>query len=329
MKGFGAYMEITKEMKKRMQFYEIESLVYRVSDHLPKKFYVRKQYGGRNIISIEQGRKKIIEGICGNEPFMVGRYGTSEGRALAEYFEIQCGLRKDYKKRTKSFLCCNAGFFPEDSKSIDKWGELLTELSPECDVLGVMNFYCEGWVVENLCPDAILMPNGGVASGSKGYTHCLENKRVLVVHPMNETIEQQYNNKRELIFPESNALPRFDLQTIKAVNTQADETDDRFSTWFDALDYMTEEVSKRDFDVAIIGCGAYGFPLAARIKQMGKKAIHMGGAVQTLFGIKSSRGDSNASINKFYNDAWVYPDEADRPKGFEKIENGCYWGPTK
>jgi hypothetical protein len=237
-------------------------------------------------------------------------------------------LRKDYLPRTKHYLCCNAGFFPNETKEINKWAELLRDLSSECDIYGVMNFYCEGWLVENVCTNAILMPNGGIASGSKGYTGCLEGKRVLVVHPMNKTIEKQYFNKRKRIFPGSNALPEFELQTIKAVNTQADEEDVRFRTWFDALDYMTDEIAKRDFDVALVGCGAYGFPLAARVKQMGKSAILMGGAVQHLFGIKSMRGDNNASIRGLYNDAWVYPDESDRPKGFEKIEGGCYWKPN-
>ena len=314
-------------MKKQLAKYKLESFIYRISDHSPKKFYKRTHYGNQNFLSIEEGRKKIISLVDSGKPFMVGRYGTSEGRALAEYHEIKYKLRKDYLPRTQKFLCCNAGFFPEDTKSINKWGELMSNLSPECDILGIMNFYCEGWIVENLCPNAILMPNGGIASGAKGYTHCLEGKKILVVHPMNETIENQYHNKRQLIFPGSNALPEFDLQTLKAVNTQADETDSRFSSWFDALDYMTDEVSKKDFDIALVGCGAYGFPLSARIKQMGKSAIHMGGAVQTLFGIKSARGDSNKYISGMYNDAWVYPDEKDKPKGFEKVEGGCYWAP--
>lgn len=314
-------------MKKQLIKYELESLIYRISDHSPKKFYKRTHYGDRKILSTEEGRNNIISLVNSGKPFMVGRYGTSEGRTLSEYYEIKYKLRKDYLPRTKKFLCCNAGFFPDDSKSINRWAEIMSELSEECDVLGIMNFYCEGWIVENLCPNAILMPNGGIASGSKGYTHCLEGKKILVIHPMSETIENQYHNKRRLIFPDSNALPEFDLQTLKAINTQADETDSRFSTWFDALDYMTDEISKRDFDIALVGCGAYGFPLAARIKQMGKSAIHMGGAVQTLFGIKSARGDSNKYISSMYNDAWVYPDEKDKPKGFEKVEGGCYWAP--
>jgi threonine dehydrogenase-like Zn-dependent dehydrogenase len=39
---------------------------------------------------------------------------------------------------------------------------------------------------------------------------------------------------------------------------------------------MIDEIGKIDFDVAILGCGAYGLPLAAAIKGMGKQAIHLG-----------------------------------------------------
>ncbi len=322
-------MEITNKMRIRMNYYQLESFIYRVSDHMPKKFYKRDHYGERKILSNQEGKKAIVDAFKSEKPFMIGRYGTSEGRALAEYYQIKCGLRKDYLPRTKKFLCCNAGFFPDDSESINKWAELMTDLSGECDIMGVMNYYCEGWVVEHLSPNSILLPNGCIAPGSDGYTNYLEGKKVLVVHPMVKTIEDQYLNKRKLIYPDTNVLPEFDLQTLKAVNTQGDETDSRFSTWFDALDYMTEEISKKDFDIAIVGCGAYGFPLAARIKQMNKTAIHMGGGVQYLFGIKSLRGDNNRSINKFYNDAWVYPDNTEVPKGFEKIEGGCYWAPQK
>ena len=258
---------------------------------------------------------------------MVGRYGTSEGRALAEYYQIKLGFRKEYSSKTRQILCCNAGFFPNDTKAIDQWAELLSELSEECDIMGIMNYFCEGWIVEKLCPKAMLMPNSGIASGEHGYTHCLEGKKVLVIHPMTKTIEEQYKNHRKEIFPGTNVLPEFQLITLKAVNTQADEVDCRFKDWFEALDYMTEEIQKIDFDIAIIGCGAYGFPLAARIKKMGKTAIHMGGAVQFLFGIKSVRSDINPSINCNYTDAWIYPDESERPKGSEKIENGCYWKP--
>lgn len=33
-----------------------------------------------------------------------------------------------------------------------------------------------------------------------------------------------------------------------------------------------------EFDIAIIGCVDYGFPLAAHIKRIGKQATHIGDA---------------------------------------------------
>ena len=93
----------------------------------------------------------------------------------------------------------------------------------------------------------------------------------------------------------------------------------------DAVDYMYDEAMKRDFNVAILGCGAYGFPLAARIKQAGKQAIHLGGATQILFGIKGSRWDNNPFISKLYNSNWIRPNESEKPTNSGSVENSCYW----
>jgi hypothetical protein len=103
------------------------------------------------------------------------------------------------------------------------------------------------------------------------------------------------------------------------------QKDDRFEDWFQALDYMTEEALKKDFDVAIIGCGAYGFPLAARLKEAGKQVIHMGGATQLLFGIRGNRWDAKEEYQALINDAWCRPAENEKPKSAGKVENQCYW----
>lgn len=63
-------------------------------------------------------------------------------------------------------------------------------------------------------------------------------------------------------------LPDFDLTVIKAMQTIAYAKGARFKDRFEALDYMTEQMEHTSFDVAIIDFGAYGFPLAARIKYM-------------------------------------------------------------
>ena len=99
------------------------------------------------------------------------------------------------------------------------------------------------------------------------WSEALAGKKILVIHPFNKTIENQYHNKRTLLFKDERVLPEFaSLQTIKAVQTLAGNKV-TYKDWFAALDYMKSEIDQKDFDVAILGCGAYGFPLAAHVKQ--------------------------------------------------------------
>ena len=83
-----------------------------------------------------------------------------------------------------------------------------------------------------------------------------------------------------------------------------------------------------EFDIAIIGCGAYGLPLAAKIKKSGKQAIHLAGATQLLFGIKGKRWEENADfsyVRKWFNEEWVYPSDEDKLENGNCVEGGCYW----
>ena len=315
-----------KPSKKLMLECGFRARMLQVRRNIPigqKKKHV-DHYGDSPVLAVNDGRRLIIEAVQKGSPYMVARFGTSEGRALNEYWTRKLwSVKRDYSDGVKKELCVNAGFFPCESEMIDKWAEMETEACADLDLLGTMDFVGEEWIYRTFCHGASLMRASGISSAAKGWTWCLEGKKVLVIHPFADTIISQYTNHREEIFPGSNSLPLFDLKCIKAVQTIADATDDRFETWFDALDYMTEEVGKQDFDVALLGCGAYGFQLASRIKRMGKTAVHMGGSLQTLFGIKGSRWDKQYS--SMYNYAWVYPSEEETPAGAEKVEGGCYW----
>lgn len=89
---------------------------------------------------------------------------------------------------------------------------------------------------------------------------------------------------------------------------------------------MKEEISNLNFDIALIGCGAYGLPLGSFIKtKMNKIAIHMGGALQILFGIKGYRWDNHEEISKMYNSFWIRPKDNEKPSMYQNIEGGCYW----
>ena len=100
---------------------------------------------------------------------------------------------------------------------------------------------------------------------------------------------------------------------------------------------MEDKISEIDFDIAILGCGAYGLPLAAHIKRMGRQAIHLGGGTQLLFGIKGRRWEENyvwkyptpvkldLNYKDLFNEHWVRPSREETPQNAQRVEDGCYW----
>ena len=155
------------------------------------------------------------------------------------------------------------------------------------------------------------------------WSAALSGNKVLVVHPFSKTITEQYK-KRDKLFANKTVLPDFELITLKAVQSIGG-TKVPFATWFDALDFMCNKISKTDFDVAIIGAGAYGMPLASFVKSIGKKAVHLGGVTQMLFGIRGKRWDKQALQYNLYNKHWVRASQDETPDNFKAVEKGCYW----
>ena len=133
----------------------------------------------------------------------------------------------------------------------------------------------------------------------------MKGRKVLVVHPFKELIQQQYARRKE-IFPDKEILPDFDLKVVKAIQSSGDTTPEDYQNWSEALDALYNQCMKSDFQVALLSCGSYAVPLAARLKAAGKQAIVVGGMLQLMFGIKGARWEaSRPDIVAMYNEAWV------------------------
>lgn len=272
----------------------------------------------------------IIGALSSDRPLMISRYGSNELDTTLNYKKNHplSFLRRIYPfwigDRTKKKMKVEAGFFPSNDKTLSLFSDLIYRITSNIDILGV-------WVGnENLMPlpdecIKIFLPRLEPFWSINPWTAQLKNKKVLVIHPFAESIKSQYA-KREILFANKDVLPEFaSLTVIKAVQSIGGETNG-FKTWFDALQYMENEIDKVDYDVALIGCGAYGMPLAAHCKKMGKKAVHLGGSLQLLFGIRGNRWETEQDIYmQFMNEHWVRPLESERPAGAQNVENACYW----
>lgn len=195
----------------------------------------------------------------------------------------------------------------------------------EIDILG--SYVKSEFLFTNELKNAIKISHDGYYAPffwQNPWTKCLRNKKVLVVHPFAEDIKNQYENHRLKIWDNPDVLPEFELIAYKAVQSIM-RNKVGYATWFDALQKMKDDISKIDYDIALVGCGAYGMPLAAYCKQMGKSSIHLAGWLQVLFGIVGKRWEDNPRVAPYINEYWIRPSSSNIPIGVEKVENGCYW----
>jgi hypothetical protein len=271
-------------------------------------------------------------------PVMVGRFGSSELLAIRTYLGMtvpRTGLDRAVAFVTErpgplrwrddlrvNFATC-AGMFPTDDATLERFSKRMLSDMPLLDVLG-SSLPGED-VVRSRFPKATIVPLHDLEPYyfARPWTTALAGARVLVIHPFAETIARQYE-KRTRLFANEAVLPDFSLRTMKAVQSIAGQKVS-FSSWFEALSAMEEEVEGTQFDVAIIGAGAYGFPLAAQVKRMGRKAIQLGGPTQILFGIRGRRWDERPEFVAMYNDDWVRPAPNEVPQNATRVEGGCYW----
>lgn len=284
-------------------------------------------FAGHVVHSQSKANERIKEAILSNKPFMFGRHGSNEIQMAFHGQMLDKGIieKIDCKKLTAS--CEHSGFFPVEEEMFRKFNELIIEATEQCDIYGAFRAVAEDYYMsEYLKKDAVVTHTNTMDFWryEEPFTYALKGKKVLVVHYLAEQIEEQYK-KRDKLFENKKVLPEFELRTFKAVQTIAGQKDPRFANWFEALDYMCEEIQKIDFDIAILGCGAYGMPLSAKIKKMGKQSIYMGGVLQMLFGIRGRRWDAEPKAAALYNEHWVSPDAGSVPKGSNSVEGGCYW----
>lgn len=308
-------------------------LYYAIRFVLRKKFHIKMKYSNNEMVSHEEASRYIEDKLLKSEPFMAGRMGYFEQAVLRMY---EFNKKKKYVTVMNNIYNC-AGFFPNDISLGHRFTDVMKDAYGQCDLLG-----CNYELLENYFINTCMSRDSNLVRSFDIYDVCrdkttwsraLKGKKVLVVTPFTDSVEYQYAKREKLFVSEPDILPEFTLLTYRSLLTVGDLRDDRFENWFEALAFMEKEILELDFDVALLGCGAYGFPLAASIKKSGRAAIHLGGTLQLLFGIMGRRWDGSrfggiehmpSYIARFYNEDWTYPIEG-KPEEAGKVEYGPYW----
>lgn len=263
----------------------------------------------------------ITSALNNKEPFFAGRLGWLEGYAVN-----QADIKGSPSKEIISKLRTNAGLFPECSETFKYFYLKYNDALKHVDLLALMRTDAETNLLKRRKSPKLYceLPDLEPYFHSTPWSSALAGLNVLIIHPFARSIESQYNSSRKKLFDNPKVLPEFSLKTIISPQTIGDSTNG-FKSWPEAFESLCVKVKSFDYDVAIIGCGAYGFPLGAFVKSMGKVAIHLGGATQLLFGVSGKRWRDNPLFDGIINENWITPFKSERPPGWESIEGGCYW----
>ena len=270
-------------------------------------------------------------------PLAMGKIGTSE-LLVMEYPERW--IRSPWPssaswRRPAERLFHSGGLFPVCKQIFNRFVLEYADSVRSMDLVsqwqetGTYESALEQALLDRLCPQAtrvgyfflrILNPRAV-------WLDDLASLRWLVIHPFAMSIRHQLPRLAGLnVYSDSSHgnLARRALDTVTIPCPQLPYmVPPRHRDWFQALEELKARMEKqRDlFDIALIGAGAWSMPLVAHAKKLGKKGMHLGGALQLLFGIKGGRFDRDG----IYNDQWIRPLTEERPANHRLMENGAYW----
>jgi len=150
------------------------------------------------------------------------------------------------------------------------------------------------------------------------WTHALRGKKLLIISPFVDLIQAQSKS----VYP-IDLFPQCTFVYLKPPMTQASENNRGWDVEYTDFCTLLRTV---EFDVALCSCGGYGNPVCTFIYEtLQKSAIYVGGVLQMYFGIYGNRWikERKDVLNLYMNTDWTRPNQ--KPKGYEKVENGCYW----
>ena len=268
----------------------------------------------------EESNNSILDLIKTNKNFQITRVGLGGETAVSSL--VLSGIQPNHQVLNWFFV--NAGFY--GSNDLLTYSNLYKEACDNSDLHAYWNFPGFIEMEDFLVPDnKKLIDPGSLESFrfDKPWTKALEGKKVLIISPFKETIDNQIKLKNKIwknqdILPDATYITYQSVQSIGGVGPHKD--------WYDSFNIMCRDISEIEFDVALLGCGSYGLPLSNFIKMnLKKSSVYIGGGLQLYFGIKGKRWDSSDDIIKHYNDFWVRPNSHEIPQFGNLVEGGCYW----
>jgi hypothetical protein len=257
------------------------------------------------------------------EGFAAGKIGVTE-RTWLRYPIVRREEADERRRRAFELVLAfkslrQAGIFPASPDFYARWAELYVEEVRRLDCIGLVpGAYVES--LELLAHHAITGPLLVAANDQQPdrssphdpagcYLDSFRGRDLLLVAPFAEFLCTRANARTFEAVWAKTGKPWFHPRSVQAIEVPygfSSGTQAKYATSLDVRDELLEEISRREFDVALIAAGGLGIPLAAAIAAAGRVAISLGGHLQIVFGVLGERWRGKESWQRrYFNDAWT------------------------
>ena len=325
--------------------YDIDKKKYELFNHI---IFILSMYGyditkkfHNNIYDDDIGIQVLCKQISNQDKFCISRIGGIEYDAYGHYLLYGYDPNSIFYKNM--FKYC--GYYDLDNKKniydeyMIKYQECLrssslimvanSKLESSMKFLSVSNQYFMKDVIYPTS-DNILSTITHIPKISYGilesfnyfgtFYPMLDNKKILIISPFEEEIRLQLEIKDQL-FDKNIKYPNF--AKVEYINTYL--TTNNYTTphrnWKETYNYYKDIINTKDFEICLLICGAYAYPLSNYIyNTLNKSCIHIGGIGQLFFGIRGGRYNNLTYFTRMMNDNWIYPHQIIN-KNSDGVEN--------
>ena len=277
--------------------------------------------------TLKDDNQKIIELIKNNKPFIISRLSDNATKTAVS-------LDKGENFTKFKNIITHDGIYYTDIKDLKFFGKKHNECLENSDLLASFkginkeeeDYYFAKYEKLIKVWSRILEPFYILQENETPWSHFLINKKVLIINPFVKSFQKQIDKEWKMFEDKHIFLPDQQFVFYKAYNTLAGNHP--HSSWLETFEIMKNDISKLDFDIALLGCGGYGLPLCNFIKmELKKSAIYIGGGLQLLFGVKGKRWENHPDIGKIIKDngQFISPSGDEILNNNNSVEGGCYW----
>lgn len=298
-----------------------------------------EQATGRPLASRAEYTAALAAALDRSAGFAAGKLGGSE-RTWLSYpprIERERGIgRRALALSLGHQSADHSGIWPTDLGFLLRFCEQFRAAVAELDAIGLFAdaFAIEAEIFERLAPPGMPMRFGDqepirdpALPRSQCWLELLRGRRVLIVSPFADLLRDRA--RPEIYEPAwASAGKRwFEPAAVESVEFPYGfdaATRARYGSALDLLAELRATVVGRDFDVALIGAGGLGIPLAAAVKESGRVGLSLGGHLQVMFGVYGQRWlERREWREEIINDAWIRVPERYRPDPGPHLED--YW----